>query len=235
MQNYFFLLVLFAAVFVSIKKNKLTISAALTGGVIACLIFMGAGFTGIAMLGIFFILGTVATAHKIKVKENLEAAENNSGRRTTAQVIANGGIAGLLGLFCYIFPEHKNIYQLMMAASLASATADTLSSELGTVYGKKFYNILSLHPGTRGANGVVSAEGTLLGIGGSIIIAVVYAIGFSWSNDILWIVLAGTIGNIADSVLGATLERKQYLDNDAVNLLNTMIAATAAWVIWFYF
>jgi uncharacterized membrane protein len=30
-----------------------------------------------------------------------------------------------------------------MAGAFSSATADTLSSELGTVYGKKFYNILT--------------------------------------------------------------------------------------------
>ena len=42
------------------------------------------------------------------------------------------------------------------------------------------------------------------------------------------IILAGLIGNLADSLLGATLERKGVLSNDAVNFLNTAIAALAA-------
>jgi uncharacterized membrane protein len=37
--------------------------------------------------------------------------------------------------------------------------------------------------------------------------------------------LAGFTGNIADSILGASLERKGWIKNDLVNLLNTLVAA----------
>ena len=140
-------------------------------------------------------------------------------------------MAGIPGLLVWFFPEQRELLQLMMAAALASATADTLSSELGTVYGKRFYNILSFKNDKRGENGVVSIEGTLIGIFGSILIAVVYAIGFGWNSQLGWIVIAGTFGNIADSILGATLERKNYLKNDAVNFINTVIAALTVFVL----
>ena len=45
------------------------------------------------------------------------------------------------------------------------------------------------------------------------------------------IIIAGTIGNIADSLLGATLEKKQAIKNDAVNFLNTSVAAFLAFII----
>jgi uncharacterized membrane protein len=41
----------------------------------------------------------------------------------------------------------------------------------------------------------------------------------------IWIVVAGFAGNLADSILGASLERKGWLKNDQVNFLNTLIAA----------
>jgi uncharacterized membrane protein len=44
------------------------------------------------------------------------------------------------------------------------------------------------------------------------------------------IVLTGTIGNLADSILGATYERKGAIGNNAVNFLNTLIAALLIWL-----
>lgn len=224
-------LIIFTAMFFSAKRDKLTWAGAVTGGIIGYFIFLGAGFAGIAMIGSFFLLGTLATSWKIKIKQDLGVAEKNKGRRTTGQVIANGGIAGLAGLLSFAFPEQRPLLLLMMAAAIASATADTLSSELGTLYGKKFYNILSFEYDKRGENGVVSIEGTLIGIAGGLIIAVIYAIAFGWSSHIIWIVVAATVGNISDSILGATLERRDYLNNDGVNLINTLIAAMVALVL----
>jgi uncharacterized protein (TIGR00297 family) len=112
-----------------------------------------------------------------------------------------------------------------MAGAFSSATADTLSSELGTVYGKKFYNILTFQKDKKGLDGVVSFEGTGIGIAGSAVMATIYCLGAGWSLAFLWIVIAGTIGNLCDSVLGATVERRQIIGNDVVNFLNTLIGA----------
>lgn len=223
-----FVLLLFITVYYSIKLKKLTSAGAITGGLIACCIFVGAGFTGIVMIGLFFIIGSWVTSWKIAVKQVLEIAENGHGKRTASQVMANGGVAGLMGLLAWKFPESAVWFQCMMAAALASATADTVSSELGTLYGSKFYNVLSFQTDKRGENGVVSKEGTLLGLLGSMIIAAIYSLGFDFSMHFVWIIIAGTAGNVADSILGATLERKQVIKNDTVNFLNTLIAAVVA-------
>jgi len=122
----------------------------------------------------------------------------------------------------------------MTAAAFSSATADTLSSELGNIYGSRFYNIITFKKDERGLNGVVSMEGTLFGFAGSIIIAVTYAMGYDWSMRYTILIIAGgTAGNIADSIIGATAERKELVANNTVNFFNTVIAAITALLIFY--
>lgn len=225
--------ILLSVMIVSVAAKKLTPMASLVGGIIGVCVYMGAGFTGIAMMGAFFILGTIATSLGIKTKIEKRMAEENNGQRKATQVIANAGVAALLGLCIHFLPKHTLPLRLMMAASFSSATADTLSSELGNLWGRRFYNILSFKKDERGLDGVVSLEGTGAGVCGSFVIALIFMIGFGWK---VWfcliIVLSGTIGNFSDSLLGAALERKGYLKNDAVNFLNTLIAAVVALVLY---
>jgi uncharacterized membrane protein len=51
--------------------------------------------------------------------------------------------------------------------------------------------------------------------------------------NLIWIIIAGTAGNLSDSVLGALLERKNIIGNNAVNFLNTFIAALVALLFYF--
>ncbi|SDD20495.1 TIGR00297 family protein [Mucilaginibacter pineti] len=231
-SNTILALIIIAGITYAIAARKLTVIAALTGGVVAYLVFVGAGFTGVAMMTAFFIMGSAATSWQANKKLVFDAANEHKTGRSAAQVLANAGVAGALGLFTLFYHQQHPLLILMMAASFASAAADTLSSELGTVYGKRFFNIISLKPDERGLDGVISLEGTLAGLAGSIIIAVIYAFGFGWDINILWIILAGTAGNLSDSAMGALLERKSYIGNNTVNLLNTLIAALVMLLIY---
>ncbi|MBD2755060.1 DUF92 domain-containing protein [Spirosoma validum] len=235
LQYWLVLSILIVGMFLSVKAGKLNQTGALTGGVLGFAIFLGAGLTGLAMLGLFFVLGSFVTSWRLKDKVAVGLAEPNKGRRTASQAMANAGVAGILGLLAWLYPAKADLFRLMLAAGFASATADTCSSELGNVYGRRFYNILTLRPDSRGLDGVISLEGTLLGFLGSCLIAALYAIGFGWSWHVIWILVAGTIGNLSDSVLGATLERQGSLPNDAVNFLNTLVAAFVAMFIYFAF
>ncbi|MFA6087849.1 TIGR00297 family protein [Mucilaginibacter sp.] len=226
-----FLILLFAAMFASYKANKLTPAGTLTGGVVALAIFAGAGFTGIGMLAAFFVLSVLATSHKKAEKRKIATDKHHPEKRNAGQVLANGGIAAIMGLLAYQIPSQTILFTVLTAAALASATADTLSSELGMVYGRRFYNIINFKPDEKGRDGVISLEGTLIGIAGSVVIAVIYAIGFGWGNTFFYIIIAGTMGNITDSILGATLERKAYLNNDAVNFLNTALSVLTCWLL----
>ncbi len=220
-----------AGMLLSILLKKLTIAAAFTGGVLSLCIFVGSGYWGIVMMTVFFLTGVIVTSWKLDIKQQNGLAEINKGRRTAGQVLANAGLPAILGIIAWRCPACKIDAPLLIAACFASATADTVSSELGNIYGSRYYNILTLKRSVRGSNGVISVEGVLLGIGGSLLIALVYSMAFGWSFSSGIIVIAGTAGNFADSVLGASLERKNYLNNDAVNFLNTCIAALTAFLL----
>ena len=234
LSNYWLILVILtSAAFISVKAKKLTMPAGVTGWITGLLVFAGAGYAGVAMIATFFVLGTGATSWGMSIKQKLGLAEKEKGRRRAGQVVANAGLAAILGVLAIIFPVKADLFRVMMAAAIASATADTLSSEIGNIYGKIFYNIITFKEDTRGLDGVVSFEGTLIGIAGSTIIAFVYALGFGFNISFLWIIAGGTVGNLSDSVLGATLERKGYLSNNEVNFLNTAIAALFALLLFY--
>lgn len=219
---YLFLL---SGVVISYTTRKLTLAGAITGGLVGLLIYKGAGYSGLLMMSFFFIAGSWATGWHKQDKLTIGIAESDKGPRTAGQVLANGGVAAILGAIAWCMPQQAALMQLMIAGSLASATADTLSSELGTVYGRNFYNILSFKKDRRGLDGVVSLEGTLIGVLGAGFIAIIYALFFGWGWPVCWVIVAGATGNLADSVLGAALERRHVIGNNAVNFLNTLIGA----------
>ena len=225
LQYIFLLILLTGGALTSIWTGKLTTVAGITGIMLGLVIFIGTGWLGLLLMAFFFLLGTLATAWKRNKKESWNIAERNKGRRSASQVLANGGMAGILALLAIVWPEKADLFTLLIAGVFSSATADTLSSELGSLYGSRFYNILSFRKDTRGLDGVISLEGTVIGITGSFLVAMVASVGYGWGLYILWIVIAGTIGNLTDSLLGATMERRGLMPNDLVNFLNTVAGA----------
>jgi uncharacterized protein (TIGR00297 family) len=220
---------LIAGAAASAWKKKLTPAAAITGALTGGAIYAGGGYPGLLLLALFFLLGTAATSWKKEKKLAIKSNAAHESTRTTGQVLANAGVAAITGILALLLPDQQSLFLLMMAASLSSATADTLSSELGMIYGRRFYNLLTLKPDERGRDGVISIEGTLLGIAGSAVIAAAFTLTTHWTlKTFLLIILAGTIGNLVDSLLGALLERRGWLTNNTVNFLNTLAAALFA-------
>jgi len=212
----------------SYATKRIDASGAITGGFLTACLLLGAGIWGLVILGAFFTLGSLASVWKINRKQQLGLAEPNKAKRSAVHAFSNGGLAAICGLLAWLFPTNAALFQAMLAASMASAMADTLASELGNVYGSKYVNILTFRPEPRGLDGVVSWEGTSLGAAGSIFIACIYGLGFGWSFSVLIVALSGIAGNWFDSVLGATLQRRGYMNNHVVNFANTLFAALFA-------
>jgi uncharacterized protein (TIGR00297 family) len=204
------------------KFKKLTIQGSLAAGVVGLSVYLADHYRGLLLLLVFFILSVLATSHKKALKFKLNPQSDQSGGRTAAQVFANGGVAAICALMGIADLERLPIYLVMLASSLASALADTLSSELGIVYGRRYYNAITFKKDSNGLDGVISLEGTLIGAIGAFLVGISFA-GFSVTAVLIG--LAGVIGNFSDSLIGATLERKGVIGNNFVNFLNTFIAA----------
>jgi len=210
---------------VSLASGKFSAGGVLAGAVVAALIFTGAGIAGLVLLLVFVLFGVLGSAWKYGEKVRLGLAQENQGKRTLTHVLANGATAGLCGLLGWLFPQHDALFTGMVAASLASALADTLSSELGNLYGRRYINIITWKPDRRGLDGVVSLQGTLAGVAGSTLIALTYGVLHDSYLPAVVVLVSGVTGTIIDSCLGATLQRGGYLNNHTVNLINTFCAA----------
>ena len=216
---------------VSVYLKKVNLSGGIVGAIISYLILMN-NWVNFLLFGSFFFLGSLATKWKFEQKVKLGLSQENQGVRTWIHALANGGVPALFSLLAFLFPDFPSLTWAATAA-IAAALSDTLSSELGNVYGKNYYNIINFKKGKRGNDGVVSLEGTLFGLFGSFVIALVFSIFSEQYFLVFPITFAGFIGNLCDSYLGATLQQKGYIGNHLVNFINTLFAAFVLFLYYF--
>lgn len=224
-----------------------TPAAAFTGVVItASLTFSTAIYpyqpwkTALPVVMTVFVLAFAATRLGRSRKERLGTAESRRGR-TAGQVAANLGFASLLATTFvqdWLIDSHWfspggiapiPVYAPVLAA-LAEAAADTVSSEIGQVFGGHPRIITNLRRAEPGTDGGITVAGTLAGIVAAAIVAEVGAWALFYGEaQLFWVSLAGGVfGFLFDSLLGATLERRGLLNNDAVNFLSTASGAAFA-------
>lgn len=219
---------------VSYLSKKFDLGGSLLGGVLTFVIFMGTGWMGVAVLATFVFFGVLMSRWKRNYKQEIGVAQENEGKRTILNVGANGGVAALCAFLAWYDAEFLVMYELMMVAAVASACSDTFSSELGNVYGKRYFNILTFKKDERGLDGTISWEGLAAGLVGSILIALVFGIFRGFNAFFMTIIIVGLLGNISDSIYGATLQRRQVIDNHGVNLISTLTAAVFAFLIFIF-
>ncbi|MDG6926082.1 MAG: DUF92 domain-containing protein [Nitrososphaerota archaeon] len=240
---------------VAIKARALDRGGFLASVAVGYAIFLGGGWQWFVVIASFFIIGVAFTWYKYEYKKKLGGAQEKGGARNWPNILANGGAAAVFGLAELLFGGAA--FAVLYLGAMSAAAADTVATELGLL--NRTPPRLITHPGTKVAPGT-SGGVTRLGFAGSILASlaigsVAAALGmlgrFSPAFVVLVAVVGGLSGSTADSLIGATLQRKGvcvvcgsatenlvhcgrpterrsgffFMDNNIVNLLATVVGA----------
>lgn len=210
------------------------VSGALAGSAVAFIMAVRDLRMFLALLVVFavtLVATRVGHAHKVQ----LRTAEPPGGR-TASQAMANLGMAAL------VVAVAGKAWPVLALAALAEAAGDTSSSEigmafagnsfLGNSFARKTWMITTFKPVPAGTDGGLSLFGTIAALLGAASVALAAVVtGLASPGQIVIVILAGFLGTLVDSLLGAIFERRGWLDNNLVNLLSTASAVGIAW--WF--
>jgi uncharacterized protein (TIGR00297 family) len=185
------------------------------------------GLPGLALMVAFFVLGTAATRAGYAQKAARGIAQEKGGARGWRHAWANGGVPAFLALMAGLSAAPlRDVLVLAYAASVATAAADTCSSEVGKAFGRRTFLITNLRPVPAGTEGAISVEGTLGGLLGAVVVAALGAfLGLYGGTAAALVAVAGLLGSLAESLVGTVAEKRGWLDNNLLNALNTAIGA----------
>jgi uncharacterized protein (TIGR00297 family) len=210
------------------RAGTVTRAGAICGTVIGTTIAVALGWPGWLLLGSTFLASAVTSRMGLQRKNLLGIAEDRGGRRGAANAIANTGFAAGAALIAQLSPATAP-WLIAFTAALAAGGSDTVASEIGKAWGTRTFLVTSMAEVRPGTSGGMSIEGTVAGLlAAALIAALAVVLGLIVPTALLAVVVGATLGSIAESALGATLEATGILNNDTLNFLNTAIAAAVA-------
>lgn len=174
---------------------------------------VAAGWEWAALLLLYFaaaaLLSHAAGDYKAEL---MGGVVSKGGPRDWMQVMANGGVyvvaAALSEVISVVIPAPYLAWGAIGA--LAAASADTWATEIGVPLGGEPRSIIYRTIVRKGESGGVTAAGLLGSAAGAAWVALV-ALLLGFSNGLaISVVVAGFLGSITDSVLGATIQERRW-------------------------
>lgn len=203
------------------RLRFLTADGAATAVAVGTVTYGFGGWQWAALLITFFVTSSALTRWKSAVKPQ---PEHRRGR-SAFQVLGAGGVAACAAIAYALASEPWTA--AAFAGAIAASTADTWATEIGLLSRTRPRLITTGEPVSPGQSGGVTWLGTVAGMTGAAFIAVLGAVWLQTAGLEVW--LAGTLGMLLDSVLGATVERRRrWITNETVNVLATATGAAVA-------
>lgn len=236
--------------YAAVRSRALTRDGAVAAVVVGT-ICVAAGWSWAGLLVLFFVTSSALSRMRAAARERLtESIVSRGGARDAHQVFANGAVFTIAALMSILVPWSGWLF--VGAGAIAAATADTWSSEVGTLSSTSPRLITSWRSVPAGTSGAVTPLGLVASLAGALCIAVA-VIAFRWpSGAAIAAVAGGVAGSLADSLTGALWQARRHcpscaldterrihlcgtttrltggiswLDNDAVNLLGSAAGA----------
>ncbi|MEM7555352.1 MAG: TIGR00297 family protein [Cyanobacteria bacterium P01_A01_bin.84] len=226
-----------------LPKKLLTPAGILHAWFLGILLWISIGWEAYLLVMFYFLVGSTVTRIGMSEKEALGIAEKRSGARGPENVWGSALTGALCGVAIFLInwfhssqtaPSwvqfSTSLLLLGFVSSFSTKLSDTCASEVGKAYGKSTFLITTLQPVPRGTEGAVSLEGTIAGVIASIAIALVgWSVGLIDLLGVVWCIIAAFVATNLESVIGATLQsRYEWLTNELVNIINTLIGAATA-------
>ncbi|KAG9342222.1 hypothetical protein JZ751_016724 [Albula glossodonta] len=266
----------------AVKRKSLDHTGAL-GAMLVGFILTMANLSFFSSLLAFFVTSSKLTRWKGEVKKRIDAEYKEGGQRNWVQVFCNGGVPTELALLYMIetgpgempvdFGKQYTATWMCLSllGALACSTGDTWASEVGPILSKRPPRLVtSWKEVPAGTNGGVTPVGLAASLLGGMTVGVAYFITqLLFVRDlnlaapqwpiIVYGAVAGLVGSLLDSLLGATMQYSGYdesigkvvnyesstskricgkpiLDNNAVNLFSSILIALVlpgvAWGFW---
>lgn len=230
---------------IALRKHAVTVSGAIAGFVLGTAIY-AAGAAYWAVLMVFFISSTLLGRLSPGRRKAIHTVQSKGSRRDAWQVIANIGAATVAAIA--IAAGGGVAAVRAFAASMAAATADTWSSEVGVLSRRAPVSIRTLSAAVPGISGAVSRLGLIAGGAGALIVAVVGAVALELHSPVntlrsevlmtaLMVFVLGVFGTLLDSVLGATIQAQYKTEDgrmtekprDSAGVKNTLVSGIS-WI-----
>jgi uncharacterized protein (TIGR00297 family) len=174
--------------------------------------------TGAGLL--LLLVGSLVTAASFLENSRRDSNCKDSEPRSWRNALANAGVATGFGALSLLMSstQGRAIFAVGSVASLAASFSDSLSHEIGVMCGGKPRLITTWRLVEPGENGGVSLVGSVVGIIAAFgLAALAILVGVIGLRGALVAGIAACAGNLIDSILGATVERRGRLGNNGVN------------------
>jgi len=224
---------------VSKIKNILDGPGIATAIILGTIVGVLGHWTWLLILLGFLAAGSAATKWRWEEKSEKGFAESEDGHREWSNVIANGGVPGIIAIFAF-FNESWDTLLPVFGSAIAVAAADTFASEFGCV-DPRVRMITTMKKCQPGLNGGWSPNGQIAALVGALMISLLtWSLGWILQGGateggftfIAVVTLIGWIGCQIDSLLGATLENRGLIGKGQVNALSIALGSIIAWQ-WF--